>query len=466
MALYNYDKGIILALPILFFIFFFIIPDQFIPYYTIMMSLIIIYELVMYSHRHIFGITGIQYLSIPSIMFMTFTLFIALPSIYITGISEHPAKTPYFISIAAFYILFPMGLFAGNFIRRFDKSKILLLKESIKKSKYDHHYYELLIVLFSVSIVILIIYLLRVDMIPLFELIRNPGNSEKFFNLREDALKILQMTKLEKYAIHWLRSLFLPMGIIGSLFLTKLYPIRKYKLLFITFLSIGIFVNTLTLEKSPLATIFLIIVAFFFLQSKKLSLWKIVSMLLVVLSGPILITYFIFYGREDIFRFIYITYFERLIIIPSQVLFYYFEYFPEKHDFLLGRSSQLFSWISQFGTFPVANYVAKIWWQDPFTTGSANANYLGNFWADFGYLGTLLSTPVIGFVSYLFYWKLLDVSNYSMNIVYVIISTVTLPVFTFGFFSSNFSVLFFTRGLFILLFLMFWLKKHGLTDSD
>lgn len=274
------------------------------------------------------------------------------------------------------------------------------------------------------------------------------------------------MTKLEKYAIHWLRSLFLPMGIIGSLFLTKLYPIRKYKLLFITFLSIGIFVNTLTLEKSPLATIFLIIVAFFFLQSKKLSLWKIVSMLLVVLSGPILITYFIFYGREDIFRFIYITYFERLIIIPSQVLFYYFEYFPEKHDFLLGRSSQLFSWISQFGTFPVANYVAKIWWQDPFTTGSANANYLGNFWADFGYLGTLLSTPVIGFVSYLFYWKLLDVSNYSMNIVYVIISTVTLPVFTFGFFSSNFfSFIFYPRVIYFIIFNVL-AKKTCLTDSD
>ena len=100
------------------------------------------------------------------------------------------------------------------------------------------------------------------------------------------------------------------------------------------------------------------------------------------------------------------TYVNRLLITPAEVLINYFIYFPETHNFLLGRSTQLFSWMYSEGNFPVSNYIAKLWWDNPTSTISANANYLGNFWSDFGWYGTTISTFIFGILAHLFQWKI------------------------------------------------------------
>ncbi|MFQ6604981.1 MAG: O-antigen polymerase [Fidelibacterota bacterium] len=460
MQLINYDKGIILALPLLILTSLLMIPDDYIFYSISILSALLCYEFVVYKYRFIFGLTGLNYLSVPSLMVLTFTIFISLPSIYIAGASVHPSRIPFFISILSFYFLFPLGLIIGQKIRPIEQVKLIDLKQAVRKMDMDKRFYELLIILLTLCLGILVLYLLRTDTIPLFELIKTPGDSTKFFYLREDALKTLQITRIERYAVHWLRSLFIPFGIIGSLVLSTLYQKRTYKILFINYLLIGLFVNTMTLEKSPLATVILVIAAYYYLKAKKVNALRIIGIIIAVLAGPMVITYFIFYGREDIFRVIYLSYFNRLIIVPSEVLSYYFQYFPEKHDFLWGRSSQLFSWMSQFGTFPISNYVAKVWWKDPFTTGNANAMYLGNFWADFGYIGPLLSTPIIGLVSHLFYRKILVTADYSMNIIYITVIAVCVPLFTFSFFSSNFTILFFTKGLVLIVIFLYWIENR------
>ena len=96
------------------------------------------------------------------------------------------------------------------------------------KNDDDFYFYEVLVVLFSFSIMILIGYLLRVDEIPIFQLLKDPGNSVRYFLMREEALKLLGITKIERYLFFWLRSLFIPFGIVGSLHLAVEYKKRKY----------------------------------------------------------------------------------------------------------------------------------------------------------------------------------------------------------------------------------------------
>ena len=74
----------------------------------------------------------------------------------------------------------------------------------------EKYFYELLLILFSICALIFGGYLLRTNEIPLLELIRDPGNSTRFFYMREEALKLLKMTRIEKYMFIWLRSLFIP----------------------------------------------------------------------------------------------------------------------------------------------------------------------------------------------------------------------------------------------------------------
>ncbi len=452
----NFEYALIFFLPLVLLLLLIYLPiDILLPSLTLGVFLLL-YISITYERRLIYGFSGLRLLAIPSIIITTYTVFIALPSIYIISIKEHSNEIYYFSSIVLFYPLFAIGLLTGNLFKRIDKKKIGLIPyQKFLPHKFDKLFYEVLLLLFSVSILIFIVYLFRVDKIPFLELIQDPGGSSKFFNLRESALKTLTMSKLEKYMFFWLRSLFVPFGIIGSLFLTNYYKNKNYKYLFILFLIFGLTVNTITIEKSPVASIFLSIATLIFLKQVKIRLWLMSLLIIATLAGPVIITYLIFIDRSNLFNLIFWSYFNRIFIIPSEVLYYYFQYFPDTHDFLIGRSSQLFSWLYQNGTFPISNYIAQLWWNDPNTSGSANAIFLGNFWADFGMVGTIISSFIFGIIIHIFEWKLLKTSNYKKNFLYITTTAVSLPVFTFGFFSSNFTILFFTKGLiFLVLFLI------------
>lgn len=462
---FNIDRLLIFVLPIALLSILFWMPYHLIVQSSVLVISIFFYVTLTYKNRLIYGFSGIRIASIPSIIIATFTVFIALPSINVLAMMDHPGETPYFCSIILFYVLFPAGLLIGSKYRCINLNKVnLLLVGTSHKEKYDKYFYEILVIIFSFAILIFTGYLLRVNEIPLLELLKNPGDTIKFFFMREEALKILKMTRIERYMFHWLRSLLIPFGIIGSLFLSLVYKRRKYILLFILFLFLGLVVNTITIEKSPIASIFLSIGAYIFLTRNRINPTLIIAIIVVILLGPVLITYFIFLGREDILNVILLSYFDRLIIKPTEILFYYFKYFPSTHEFLLGRSSQLFSWLHIDGTFPLSNYVARLWWDSPHTTGLANANYLGNYWADFGWYGIIVSTFSFGIICHLLQWKILETTNYKKNIIYLIVMTVSVPIFTFGFFSSNFTILFFTKGLILLVFFLicydYW-QKHS-----
>ncbi|MBO6470396.1 MAG: oligosaccharide repeat unit polymerase [Pelagibacteraceae bacterium] len=453
---WNIDRALLFIIPLVFISVLIWMPEEWLLESSMLCISIFTYILITYKQRLVYGFSGIRIASIPSTIIATFTFFISVPAIYVLMIREHPNEVPYFYSILLFYFLFPAGLFIGQLYKKIEWSRVRnLLKVEVEFQKFDKVFYEIILILFSVSILILVTYLIRVENIPLIELIKNPGDSSRFWLLREDALKSLNMTKIERYMFFWLRSLFIPFGIIAALFLSANYRKQKYKILFVLFFVFGMVVNTLTLEKSPIASVFLSIAAYIFLKRVKVKASLIIVLIFIILAGPLLISYLLFIDREDVFNVIFWSYINRLFVAPSEVLFYYFKYFPETHDFLMGRSSQLFSWMHAEGTFPVSNYIAKLWWNMPETTGFANANYLGNFWSDFGWYGTTISTFVFGIIAHLFQWKIFHTTRYRKNLLYLITMSICVPSFTFGFFSSNFTILFFTKGLLLLVFFLF-----------
>ncbi|MBC8190859.1 MAG: oligosaccharide repeat unit polymerase [Candidatus Marinimicrobia bacterium] len=467
---WNIDLKLVFMLPLVLVAVLIWMPNEWLLESSLLCISIFAYILITYKYRLIYGFSGIRIISIPSAVIATYTVFIAIPSIYILMIRDHQNESAYFYSILLFYYLFPAGLFLGQLYRKIDVPRAWsILGSKVETDKGDNIFYEMGLILFSICVLILGLYLLRVDQIPLIEVLKNPGGNAKFALMREDALKTLHMTIVEKYLFHWLRSLFIPFGIVSTLFLTNFYKLKKYKLLFVSFFILGLFVNSLTLEKSPLAAIFLSIAAYIFLKRTKIKPYFILMLLVIILSGPVLISYFLFADRPDVYKVLLWSYINRILVTPAEVLFYYFQFFPERHEFLLGRSTQLFSWMTAEGLFNVSNYVAKLWWKMPTTTGSANAHYLGLYWASFGWWGTTLATLFFGFITHIFHWKILDVAKYRKNIIYITSIAVAIPNFTFGFFSSNFTILFFTKGLVVLIgFLMVfeYLKTSNNTKAS
>jgi len=396
---FNYDKLFIficlVSLP--FQIFF--IPSKTLYFSLIITFSIISYLLLVYHKRNIYGVTGLAIISIPSLAFFTYTVFIGIPSIFIAH--EYVLNVDVYIySIASFYFIYPAGLMMGYLIKPIKNADI----NKLYNAKFYVSYIEpYVFVFFKILLVVCIsgvfLYLFRVDKIPLIEMLKNPGDLSAAWTLREEALKTLDITFIERYFFHWLRSLIFPIIIsLGGFFMITRNTL-KYKMLFIALFITGVLYNSLTLEKSV----------------------------------------------------IWITLLRRIFLIPAEALYQYFRIFPEIHPFLLGRSTNITSWLFAEGTFPINNYVAAVWWGVIKTTGSANALYLGYYWADYGILGVIISTFIVGFTIHLVYWKLVDSTEYKKDLNFVAITCYLTPIFTFVFFSSNYTTIFFTRGLFLII---------------
>jgi len=455
------DKSVIFIVSSLIAIVFFLFEGKSLAAAFFILFAILVYELIIFNKRYLYGFGGLKYLSIPSLILFSYTVFIAIPSIYVFTIKSSSAIYPYLISIILFYILFPLGLLLGNILKPIEINHIQSLTQSeLIKSNFDHKYFKYLYIVFLISVIILLLYLFRVKTIPLLEMINNPGDYILLGRLREKSLKLLDMTFIETYLQHWQRNLIIPLSIVWCMFLAINYKKKKYIIVFLILFFYGLVVNSLTLEKSPVAAIIFTIFALLYLRQNKISLKFLIIALISIFAAPILIWFFLYYNADNIIKLIYVSLFERIFIVPTEVLYYDFYIFPDKHDFLLGRASQLTSWLHSDGIFPLANYVARIWWNNPLSTGYANSIFIGVFWADFGWIGVIISSFLFGVIIHLFYWLIISSSEYKKNIIYCTAISISTPIFTFNFFSSNLTTLFFTRGLILLIIFLIVYKKY------
>ena len=456
------DIIIILSLPLILGICLYFLPDKSWFYCISVILSILFYELFIFPNRQVYGFSGLNIITIPSLIILSYTIIIALPSIYVCYEKNTPAVYPYFFSVIGFYFLFPLGLLLGNKIWKIDIEKVKIIRFSeLRKDKIDPIAGELLYFILLVGLSIYALYLARVKTIPIIELISDPGSSAKFALLREEAFKILKITTVEKYLILWQRALIFPGGILLSLFLYLIYKKRKYLILLIVFFITGLTFNSLTLEKAPMGAIFLIIMSFFYIKKNKVSLKFVIISIFLFFALPITIIYLMYVAEhKEIAAYIIKFLIKRIFIVPTEVLYYHFEIFPGRVDFLLGRSSQLFSWMYSDGGIFLPTRVAQYIYRSPQTLVYSNAIFLGNFWADFGAPGIILSTFGIGLIVHWIYWKLLTTVNYKKNIIFMLFSSISVPIFSFQFLSTNFTILFFSNGFVVLIIFLLVISRY------
>ena len=406
------------------------------------------------------GYHGLFNLALPSIVLSIYTVIIALPSIYIAGTLSESVRPNFTFAVISFFFVYPIGLLLGDIFQsvnaeRYDSKYVYA--EVDKKFKVNDKIFYILV---TASVVLFGLYMLKARSAPFLELIFNPGDSAKYALMREEAFKTLNMSRIEQYLFSWNRSLLVPVIAVMTIFYVRGQKEFSRYVLAGMIISYGFFVNIITLEKAPAASLLISMMVAIYLSSRKRNIKLILYGIGISLLIPLSIFYLLQFGRDDIWRVIFLSLVLRLFIVPAEALSWYFVVFPEVHEFLLGRSSQLFSWMHVEGTFPVSNYVMKIWWNNPHTTGFANAIYLGNYWADFGIYGVLMAHIFFGFVLHLTYATMIKASKYAVDMKYIIGVAIAVPIFTFGFFSSNFTILYITRGLVVWLAFLIYLDKR------
>lgn len=461
----NWDKPVLLVLPVLFLTGAYFLSVQTLIYSAILVLLVVAYEFIFYGDRNVYALDGIRHMAFPSLVYVSYTLLVAIPAIILASSTEHARISDFMVSIYSFYFCFPAGLLIGRIFSPIDRVKLLSLsKPGLKKSTDDHRMYEILFITFTLMVLIFILYLIRIESYPIVELIRNPEFYLTSFIMREEAFKLLKVSLLEKYIFSMARDLIIPILITGSLFLSVKYGERRYRTLFFLSLTLGLANNSISLAKLPTAAIFLSLVSFYFLYKQSFKIRTILVSLLSVLSFPYIVVYYVSLPELRHASILVPSILRRIFIVPSDILFQYFRIFPDIHGFLMGRSSKFFSWLQPEGGFNTANYVARVYWQEPQTTGSANAIFLGNFWADFGITGVLLSGLFVGWFVHLLYQQILVTSHYQKTIIYVSFTTALVTTMSFAFVSSSITVLLVTKGLLFVPVILWLFRNRKIFD--
>ena len=83
----------------------------------------------------------------------------------------------------------------------------------------------------------------------------------------------------------------------------------------------------------------------------------------------------------------------RVLFVPAQLSFYYYDFFS-KHQLMYLAESHLNPVLSNPYTMPTVHLIGKIYYNSP--AMAANTGYLGDAYMNFGFLGMLLFSVILG----------------------------------------------------------------------
>lgn len=407
----------------------------------------------------------IKHLTLVGFFYIFYILRIYIPSFIVYF--NHPGdyRDIFMFAVQSVLITFPLGVLLINGLAKFKTKEIKRYFQKPVETKTNFHFRIVFWTLLIFGVAAALFHIFQMKTIPLFYLIKNPGDWQHAAILREGSLKLIPSVSL-RYLAAWLKTLILPfLSLIGlGMFLiSKKREKNFWGISFIIALSFTLFYVSLTIAKSPVVVVFLMLFIFWYLfKSGRVSkkLWAIFFIL--VLAFPIFIT-LMRYPEDGIgpIRFLEVTkkIFIRIFYIPCKVLYPYFEVFPDKIDFLYGRSISL---VPLFGQehFNVPNYVYKYSHEvgllkgTYIESGNANAAFIGNLWADFGKTGVLLGSFLVGMLT-----QIIQIFLFRRKKTILSFATFAFLVYGFsGLISTSITTLLLTGGIIIVFILVFIIK--------
>lgn len=256
-----------------------------------------------------------------------------------------------------------------------------------------------LVVATAFSIIPLFFYIIQMSNIPILSILSNFGTSE-LAGARSEATFGFESKS------HW--YILFAGNIMPFLSYVSFFEyLKKRSRLFFILFAINIIWTVLTLQKAPLILYLGSIVFAYYIFNKKPIPMRTV-LVLSILSICLLMLMYIFFmgfdvGTKGILK-LFIAPFSRVIGGSLVPLYYYFEMFPGFQDFLFGRSfpnpGNILPFESYKLTIETMNYINPDLALKGIT-GSAPTVFFGEMYANFSYIGMIVSMVFVGIVLYL-----------------------------------------------------------------
>lgn len=338
--------------------------------------------------------------TIVSFWYLSYLAMIFFPAFYVFLDQNGPFRASYLFAVESALITVPFGVLLASWLLGFRNQETdHFFFKLPKASQLEGHVAIIFFALFSIGLAVFLIHLSEIKTLPVLYLIRNPGDYLFASALREDSLKLLNSPLTYLYYLVE-RSIF-PFLIMVSWGCYLLTRQRRWFWIFLTSLITGVLYASVSIEKGPVAAIFLLLGFFFYIYRRgRIHFKAVVSILILTLSFPFMVV-FALYGESGTDAWgVLQALGGRLFYSPAEVLYYYFEVFPSRVGYLHGGSIGKLAWLSGVQYFDTANYVGRYGWPQYAESVSANATFIGNLHADFGTLGVLIGGILAGFIMF------------------------------------------------------------------
>jgi oligosaccharide repeat unit polymerase len=346
---------------------------------------------------------SVKQVTVPATLYWMFFLRVYLPSHVIFLENQGSARIKYITGVWIVLLFIPAGMLFAQLIFRSGRCNTVnffnrMTSDTIALPRYNNLWFVGLLIL-SLSVMAYHISILRT--LPIFALLRNPGQALLFTEAREESFKTLVVPGSMKYLMMWTRAIFFPLLTMLCWGAYRISRKRKWLRRGLLVLSLSLFYASITLAKGPVAKFVLALILFYWLwYAEKLSLWTIFTSVGLVFSYPFLVN-FLKYGKNIVLSDILATLsglWYRVFYITAQMPYLYFELFPIQGKFLGGRSIGLLSRLTGQEFFNTSTYVYQYFFGGRIETGYANSAFIGDLYADFGMIGVLMGTLLFGFV--------------------------------------------------------------------
>lgn len=293
-------------------------------------------------------------------------------------------------------------------------------KNTQKNPNINNRYNRIVLIIIIVLIIFSMYLYYSSIKIPIIELLKDIGSISKYSlaRLRSNATNAIDYANksyLYKFFVGY-RNIFLMdfIFIITGLFMLEFLETKNNTNLFkfLLFLFISVFVSISNFEKAKIIYLFIYL---FFVRAlyfkiklnKNIKMRKIFYLVIITLT-LLIIMYINFMGVSDVISAVN-SIFSRTFESSIKPLSYYFKVFPKDKSFLLGNSfSTLFidrmlnRKIFQIEEFIMQGYIAPQNVKRGIV-GTAPTFFVGEVYANFGYIGVVLSIIIFSF--YVVIWE-------------------------------------------------------------
>jgi len=335
-------------------------------------------------------------ITIGSFWYITFLAIIYVPAFIVFSDQVPPYRNSFLLAVETVLITVPMGWWIVSHCLDFSpiETDVFFLRPVAplnELTSFSQKYGAVLVVTMAITV----LYLRTVAVVPLFYLFRHPGESLELALLREDSLKLLNSRFV--YAFYMLRGVLYPLLIALALAVYLSCRQVKWLKIFAIVLCMGVFYAALSLAKSPVAAIFLILSFLYYYHRKGVPSQKIVAIFLIlIVAFPIAVVMGAYATLDTGIQDAALALGYRLFYIPAETVYFYFEVFPKECGYLHGRSIGKLAWFLGMAPEDLTQSVSQYSSPDGLQTGTANAAFVANWHADFGLAGVLVGGVLTG----------------------------------------------------------------------